>query len=301
MVSTRIASVSLMNDTLRDVGASQVKLADLQRQISSGNKSQDFVGLDGSVEQFTRVNSQIERSQQYRTNNQVNISKLQTVDVALNNISEIADQMKNNIIGANGATISKMNLPQIISDMLANIGSELNATFNGSYLFGGTDTLNPPVPDTTVANNAFGVADDVYYMGAKQDAILRADDRTEIDFPARADDPSIQKIYAAAKLAIEAAGRGDTTQMAKAQQLIQTGIAELSALRSRVGGVIVNVEGIDDRLAALKTHWQELSDGISKTDLVAASTEVASYQSILQASFQVYARLSQLRLSDYLK
>jgi flagellar hook-associated protein 3 FlgL len=290
-----------MNDTLRDVGASQVKLAELQRQISSGDKSQNFVGLDGSVEQFTRVNSQIERAVQYRANNQVNLSKLQTVDIALRNISEIADSMKNNMVGANGATIKTMNLPQIISDMLANIGSELNASFNGNYLFGGTDTLNPPVPSTTVANNALGVPDDVYYTGAKQDAVLRADDRTDIEFPARADDPAIQKIYAAAKMAINAANLGDTDQMSKAQQLIQTGIAELSALRTRVGGVIVNVEGIDDRLGALSTHWRELSDEISKTDLVAASTEVASYQSVLQASFQVYARLSQLRLSDYLK
>jgi Flagellin and related hook-associated proteins len=78
MVDTRIGSLALINDTLRDVSSSQTRLADLQQQISSGLKSRDFAGLNGSVEQFTQVNGQIERAQQFAINNRLNISKLQT-------------------------------------------------------------------------------------------------------------------------------------------------------------------------------------------------------------------------------
>ncbi|MDX2095114.1 MAG: hypothetical protein SFW64_04160 [Alphaproteobacteria bacterium] len=301
MVASRIGSLSLINDTLRDVTTSQTKLSELQNQISSGLKSRDFAGLNGSVEQFTQVNGQIERAAQFNVNNQLNISKLQTADTALSNIVDIADRIKTAIIGANGATLQTANLPQVVGDLLASLAGELNTTFNGNYIFAGTDTSNPPVPSTSATNTLVGLPDDNYYVGAKQDVTLRADERTEIAFPARADDIAFQKIYAAAKQAISAAITGDPTQLQQAQQLIQDGQKDLVTVRSRIGGAALNIQAIDGRLRDLSSYWKQLSDGVSKTDIVAASTEVAGYQSILQATFQVYARLSQLRLSDFLR
>lgn len=300
MSTGRVGSLSLLNDVLRDVGGSQYKLAQLQNQISSGFKSSDFAGLDGSVEKFTQVNGQINRTKQYNINNELNISKLKTADVAISKIVDIADRIKNNIVAGNGANVATANLPQIISDLLVSFGSELNANFNGYYLFGGTDTTRAPVPDTNVVNDATGSPDTNYYIGANQNASLRVDDRTVVDFPVRADEPAFQKIYAAARQAMIAASSGNADELNRAQQLIQDGQKDLIAVRSKLGSTLLNVEAIDDRLKAMTAHWQELTDSVSKTDIVAASTEVASYQAVLQASFQVYARLSQLRLSDYL-
>ncbi|MFZ4541706.1 MAG: hypothetical protein ACOYNL_07850 [Rickettsiales bacterium] len=301
MVASRIGSLSLITDTLRDVTASQVRLSDLQNQISSGNKARNFAGLNGSVEKFTQINGQMNRATQYSANNQLNISKLQTADAALSKIVDIADQIKTAIVGATGATIKTSNLPQIISDLLQSFGGELNTTFSGTYLFGGTDTLNPPVPTTNVSNAAVGLPDDNFYTGSKQDATLRADELSEVPFPVRADDIAFQKIFAAAKQAISAAENGDSQSMGRAQQLIQDGQRDLIAVRSRVGSTVKNIQAIDARLSELQTYWKELSDGVSKTDIVQASAEVAGYQAILQATFQVYSRLSSLRLSDYLK
>ncbi len=300
MGATRIGSLSLVNDVLRDVTQSQTKLADLQLQISSGYKSDTFAGLNGSVEKFTQVTAQLSRAKQFNSNNQVNISKLQTADVALEKLVDIADQIKTNIMGANGATIDSSNLEQVIGDLLKAFGSELNTNFNGYYVFGGADSNTIPVPDTTVSNQVLGVPDSNYYVGSTQDTIMRFDERTEVAFPVRADDPAFQKIYAAARQAIDAAQRGNAEELQKAQQLIQDGQKDLNTARSRLGATLLNVQSVDDRLKQLQTHWTELADGVSKTDIVAASTEVAGYQAILQASFQVYARLSQLKLSDYL-
>ncbi len=299
--SSRIGSLSLLNDTLGDVRAMQSRLGELQTQISSGFKSKDFAGINGDVEHFAQVQAQIDRATQFGTNNQLNISKLQTADAALSKIYDIADQIKTNIIGANGATVGTSNLPQIVTDLLASMGNQLNTTFNGNYIFGGTDSSKTPVPDTTVPNIVKGVPDDQFYVGAKQDITMRADERTDITFPVRADDIAFQQIYAAAKQAVDAANNKDSVGLQSAQQLIQQGINSLGAARSRVGSTVNNIQAIDDRLKSLKTYWTQLADGISKTDIVAASTQVSGYQAQLQASFQVYARLSELRLSDYLK
>ena len=49
----RISTLALHQTTLRDASKVQVNLADLQQQLSSGSKAQDFAGLGGSEsEQF---------------------------------------------------------------------------------------------------------------------------------------------------------------------------------------------------------------------------------------------------------
>jgi len=290
-----------MNDTLRNVSQSQETLANLQQQISSGYKSQTFGGLNGSVEQFAQVTSELNRANQFNTNNQLNISKLNTADTALNAITDIADKMKAMIVSANGATITTGNLPQAMTDMINSLMSQLNVTFNGSYMFGGTNTAEPPVTQAGINTVVPGTPSANYYSGSQANAMIRADDTTTLDFPVRADNQAFQKIFAAAKLAINAATNKDTASMSQAQQLIQEGQSDLIAVRSQLGSASTNITAVNNRLQQQVTYWKQLSDDVSKTDIVAAATEVSSYQAILQASFQVYARISQLKLSDYLK
>jgi flagellar hook-associated protein 3 FlgL len=300
-MTTRIGSLALVTDTLRDVASSQTTLATLQQQISSGMKSQNFQGLNGSVEQYTQVTSELNRATQFNTNNTLNISKLNTADTALSTITDIADQMKNLMVASNGATITTNNVPQAMGDLITSMMSQLNVTFNGVYMFGGTDTTNPPVTQAGLNAIIPGVASPNYYSGSQDDQTIRADDTTTMAFPVRADDPAFQQILAAAKLAITAAQTGDTTTMETAQQMIQTGQSALISVRSTVGSTSDNITAVNNRLQQQTTYWQQLSDGDAKTDIVAASTQVSSYQAILQASFQVYARLSQLSIVDYLK
>ena len=125
MTASRIGSLSLVTDVLRDVSSSQLKLADLQNQISSGYKSQDFAGLNGSVEQFTQVESQINRATQFNRNNQLNIAKLQTADVALGKITDIADKIKK----ARNIGVKSLNLRLNVKNSHDELG-QLALTFN---------------------------------------------------------------------------------------------------------------------------------------------------------------------------
>ena len=219
----------------------------------------------------------------------------------MSTITDIADQMKNMMVSANGAVIATANIPQAMNDLISSMMSQLNVSFNGVYMFGGTDTTTPPVTQDGLNQIAAGQPTDHYYSGSKTNSTLRADDTTTMPFPVRADDPAFQKIFAAAKLAVQAATNKDTSLMAQAQQLIQDGQSSLIAVRSKVGSTSDNIIAANDRLQQQVTYWQQLSDGTAKTDLVEASTKVSSYQAILQASFQVYARLSQLSIANYLK
>lgn len=300
-VVTRLGSVSLLNETMRDVSNVQSQLATLQEQISSGVKASTFKGLNGQVEQYTQLESKIRRTDQFTQTNEIIISRLNTADQAMSGIIEVADKMTNLIVTARGPNGAVLPFEQQMNDFLQGVANELNISFDGRFLFSGAATNTKPVPDISVPTDTLGTPDASYYAGSDVSLKLRADEETSFDFPIRADDLAFQKLFAAAKQAIEAFKNKDDAQMKSALDLMQSGQEDLNASRSRLGSTLSNVTNINDRLDTLSLYWKGVTEKVGKTDTVAAATQVASYEAVLQATYQVYARLSQLKLSDYLK
>lgn len=301
MAVTRVGNIALYNNTIKDVSDLQKKLATLQTQISSGIKAQDFTGLSGQVEQFTQLEAKMRTAEKYKQSNSVNLARLNTTDQAMGQLVDIADSMENLIVQSrSGALGSAISVEQVMRGYLDQMKNALNINFEGRYLFGGTETAVAPVDDIQGTPAAIGIPEDGYYEGAKQSITYKQDERSQYDFPIRADDPSFQKIIAAAHQAIQAANAGNSDMLGQALTLMQQGQAELVNSRSRVSYTILNVETANDTLSALTLYWKGVTEDIAKTDIVAASTEVANHEATLQAAFSVYARLSQLRLTDYL-
>lgn len=301
MTVTRLGNVALYNNTLKDVSDVQKRLATLQQQISSGLKANDFAGLSGQVEQFTLLDAKMRTSEQYIQSNQLNISRMKTADQAMAQIVDIADDMENLIVQArSGAVGQSLNLPQLMTAYLNQLGSAMNMNFEGRYLFGGTATASAPVSGSLVNGDGSGIPSDFYYTGSKDNLVYSQEERFEYEFPVRADDPGFQKIIAAANMAMQAVIAGSDSQLAAAVTLMQQGQADVNSARSNLNNTIISVQQTTDRIESLKLYWKGVSEEVSKTDLVSATTEVANNEAILQAAFQVFSRLSQLKLSDYL-
>lgn len=297
----RVGSVSLLNNTLGDVRNLQQQLGELQEQISSGVKAKTFQQLNGQVEQYTLLESKIRRSDAYIESNEINISRLQTADQSMGQLVDIADSMENLIVAArNSTTGSALPFRQQMEDLLGAMAGALNINFDGRYLFSGTATNQRPVPDATIPPVQDGVPDASYYAGSPTSIEVRADDNVEFRFPVRADDPAFQKIYAAAHQAIQAYENGSMEKLGEALDLMQSGQTELNGVRSSVNMEIINMQDVNDRLESLNLYWKGVTEKVGKTDIVAATTQVSNYEAVLQATYQVYARLSQLKLSDYL-
>jgi flagellar hook-associated protein 3 FlgL len=301
MPINRVSNFALLNGTLNDVSDVQKQLANLQDQISSGLKSKDFQGLGGKVEQYAQLEAKIRSAANYEANNDVGVARLQTADTALKQMIDIVDDMENLIIQARGPVGDTSGLRRQMEENLKTLASQLNTTFNGKYIFSGTNTTQAPVPDALAEPLENGVPDDGYYAGSTDDVTYSADEHLSYAFPARADDAAFQKIFAAAQQAMRAFSTNDDANLRDAVALMQEGQTGLVAVRSNVNNTIINVKATNERLGALQLYWKGLNESVANTDLVAASTQVASYEAILQATFSVYSRLSQLRLSDYLR
>lgn len=302
MTISRIGNMALHLNTLKDVANGQSKLAELQIQMSSGYKSSTFAGLNGQVEQFTLLEAKMRSSQQYIDSNKLAVSRMKTADQAMGNLVDLADDMENLIVLARSAASGNaLDVPQQMRNLMESFTAALNINFEGRYLFGGTNTGNPPVPNALATPEQPGVADASYYAGAKQDVIYRADEKIEYAFPVRADHIAFQKIYAAANLAIQGADANSDAILGQALSMMQSGQVDLNSARAALNAATINIEQISERQVSLKLYWQGVTEAVSKTDMVAASTEVANHEAILQATFQVFSRISQLRLSDFLR
>lgn len=302
MSISRVSTLTLHRQTLSDVLNVQSDLAKLQNQISSGLKANTFAELHGQVETFVQLEAKMQKSQNYIDNNTIIESRMQTTSVTMDQIINIADDYKNLLLQRrNGATGQDVQFQISARAMLDMVADELNTSIEGRYLFSGGRTNGPAVMTPVPAPFIAGVPDQSYYLGDSQDLTARVEDHMEIAYNVRANDPAFQKLFAAINLGLSADLTDSQTLLADATEMIAGAIDDLTGVRARVQQNTVNITQVSERHEQLKLYWKGITERISKTDLLSASTEVSTDQAILQASFQAFSVISQLKLTDYIR
>lgn len=300
-VITRTSTYASFSNLMGNIGRVQTNLFDSQNQLSSGFKTNQFSGMSGQVEQFVSLEAKIRVTTNYMENNAQNISRLETTKEAISQITDKVDEMENLItLRRNPALAQDIGFEQQMRAMMDSVAGELNITFEGKYLFSGTRTNERPVTEPVTAPFQTGTPDDSYYNGSKEDVILRAEDNVEFPYRVRADNSAFQKIFAAAHQAIEGHTANSDTSLVAAFDLLQEGLQEVIALEATVSADILAIENIVSRQTSLNLYWKGVSEQVVNTDILGVSTKLSVDQTILQASFQAFATINQLRLSNFL-
>jgi flagellar hook-associated protein 3 FlgL len=299
MTVNSISTYGSLQSFLQYINKTQNELNNSQVQISSGFVSQTFEGLDGNIEQFTSLNAQVERLQNYQQGNSVVVSRLQATSTAIDQSIKVANTIKSLIVSQqSGTSSSAASLQQLRSNREALIG-QLNTTFQGSYIFGGTNTNTKPIADPIPSPVETGVPDDGYYQGSKDNTSFRITDGQLLENTIRADDPAFQKIFAAIDQVLN--GNNSSQAFKSGQDLLDSGIQDLIGLQATANAQRVRVQQVDTQNETVRVYYKSLAESMSKSDVVELSTKVAQDQSILQASFSVFARISSLNLANFLK
>lgn len=299
MTVNSISTYGSLQKFLQNINVTQNSLNTSQVQISSGYISQTFDGLEGNVEQYTSLNAQVSRLQNFQQGNSVITSRLQTTGTAIDQSITLTNSLKSLLVTQmSGTSNSSAFLQQINSNRDALV-AQLNTTYQGSYVFGGTNTNTPPVKTPVTAPVVQGVPDDGYYQGAKENTSFRISDGQMLENTIRADNPAFQKIFAAMDMAAQ--GINDSQILKDAQDLLDSGIQDLIGLQATANAQRVRVTQVDNQNETVRVYYKSLAESMAKSDVIALSTKVAQDQSTLQASFAVFSRISALTLSNYLK
>ncbi len=299
----RISTFALHQTTLRDTSKAQVNLADLQQQLSSGQKSQDFAGMGGaSAEQFLLLENKIAKTDTYLDNNKIVTTRINATDNILGQIIDTAASLKSLISQRRNAASNSAAFPETIKGAWQSLVSQLNTSLEGRYLFAGTRTDSAPVnTDTFPTIGEDEIPNDNYYQGSKDDVTLRADDNTDITYNVRADDSAIQQIFAGLAMAQKGHDENSDANLSKAYDLVEQGLNGVISTQSIVNQNKVAIDNINTRHESFKIYFQGVKEEIGNADLVSVSTQVAVNQGILQAAFQAFAKINSLKLSDFLR
>lgn len=305
MVS-RISTYTYQQNLLNDYTSVQSNLANLQRQVSSGKKASVFQELNGNVERINAMEAQLGEIDQYTSSNSQISSTLQTMGNATDQIQNITDDVIKLLTTAQGATQAQYPIfAQQLQDMLSNVAGLLNTSVAGRYVFSGGKTDTRPVIEPVPSSYSIGIPDSGYYQGDSEVMTARVSNGFLMNYGVKADAQGFQDIIAAINTAITGLGGNNSTPnqtlIKTAFSLANTAADEINGIKAGINANVASVNEANDFLASTKAYLLGIYNENTNTDLAAASTEIATDQSVLQASFQAFARISSLNLADFLR
>jgi flagellar hook-associated protein 3 FlgL len=310
----RISTSSVFNSTIKTFGSTQSDIADLTHQISSGREASDFKTLGSKTRLVLDLESKLSRTSGYVAGNQVVQIRLNRANAALQQILDIATSFRNNLVNERSVAGDELPLAQLTQAQLGQVQDALNTDVNGRFLFGGTRTDVPPVNDIVDTSNMLdangneilptsefiGTPSANYYQGDDGEVTVRASDQLTVNYGLRADDPSFQQLIGAMHMAIQAETRGDDDEMAQAVDAVNSAIDGILNMQNQTNSNIQIINSVNDLHANFKTYLSQTIGDQTGVDIAAATTQLSLDQTILQATFQNFARISGLKLADFL-
>jgi len=309
---------------------------DLQRQATTQKKYDTYAGFGADARSVQSLNNAQPILQSYLDNIDKVSGRITQMTDGMSRITELAQQVATALQGSgrdedggidNIVDIAKQNL-QFIQDIL-------NQSYDGRYIFGGSDVTTPPYRDSNTTNmtlqaqitnwlNGGATTNQVIAangsmtasqlglspgLSAAQPLTARVGNNTDVDYTYKADDPGMQQILRALSLAanLKAPGSGDTptgadltTLMSSLANTALDGISQVKESTKGLSGKFSLIGSIKDSVNADLNLTQSQLDKLENTDPSQVLMSMQVLQTQLQASYQVTQISSQLSLVNYL-
>lgn len=302
MVVPVVSTLSVLQKTINDVARVQNSLFDAQTQLSSGKKSQDFTGIADDTQEYLSLDASLSKAGQYLDDNRIIETRLNSTANALTNIVNVGNTLKNLIAQRRTGISGADSFQNQLDGIWRQLTSELNTQVNNQFLFSGSRTNAPAVKtDSFPVLAVEGQPDADYFLGSQQNLTAIIRDNTLLTYNVRADQEGFQKLFAGLAIAAEGGANGGDDQLQQAYDLVDEGIQDVIGVQATTNANRVQIITINESIRNQELFFRGIQEEIGNTDIVAVSTQLSIDQGILQAAFQAFAKISALRLSDFLR
>lgn len=301
MPINRVATSSMHQQNLKDISLDQQNLAKLNKQISSGLKASNYAELNGAVERVSGYESKLSAIKTHLSNNNSIEARLNVMDQSVTQLQDIAEDFASLIaMRRNPATANGLNFQAQAKALMASAAQTLNISVEGRYLFSGSKTDTPPIATPVPSNTTVGVSDANYYRGNSDVLNARVSDSLEIPYGITGNDQAFQDLFSAINTALQGDAGNSDAILQKAVDQINAAVDGLASVRAGIGSQISNLQDVNEQHEQLQVYWKQAVSNDTSTDIAEASIQLATDQTVLQATFQAFANLSRLRLTDFL-
>jgi len=301
MTIGRISTISVHQKTVSDISRVQYEMGKIRSQISSGREASDFKELGSKTIKVLDLESAIRGSNKFVKSNDVAINRLKTMDLIATDITEIARDMKSNII-LEKSNSGSFDLKQFAENALKQLEGNLNKRDGNRAIFAGSKIDGDAVGNLVHVSNVLdGVPTANYYKGDAMTLSVKATSVLEIDYGINASDPAFTNLIGALHKAIELDNEGTESSFQEASKFIDDALDGLVNIRSSINSDIITLEGLNSQHLRFVQEFNSILSETIGVDVVEASINLSLNDAILTATMQTFAKVSNLTLSDFLR
>ncbi len=298
----RVATFPFTNSLIGENMRLQTKYAEVNAQISSGLKSQDYKGIARDSQYLLSVESSIDKLKSYNANANSALATVNNMYAAMGSIQDLANSMLSAVTAALGGNqVPSSVLVSQANNGMTEMAGLLNLKVAGRYAFSGSDIDTLPIDLSDPAWTAQvppSVANSSYYQGNSTINSVQISETFTVNYGVTADNPAFEQLFRAYNLV--ANNPSNNTALVEASGLIQQSIMDMANVQGVLANHSKSIENQTDRNSQDSTHLQELSATMKETDIPSASVLLTEIQSQLEASYSASVRLLKLNLANYL-
>lgn len=319
---TRIATFATSQLTLTRTLETQRQLVDLQVQVSTGKKSQNYAAIVTDSFRLISLESSQARTAQYQSNIDQVDKRLEVMETSVGQVFDVAGRFKTMLQSAlNGDGVNQVDTAQEAATARAQVAGLLNVQYGDRYLFAGTRTGTKPVeldgwtlPAMPLTPPLATIEAD-YYRGDDVQLSVEADKDLNVSYGITADEPAFEYVLRAMHYVETAGTPADREVLETALALVNSAMGtnagdaalgaetlgrDLADLRAQIGTTRKTLQDTESRLSEFSLYLDQSIGDIENVDVAAAISELAIRQTQLEASYMTLSRLSKLSLAQYL-
>lgn len=292
-------NVSYLNQ-MDNIYNARKSIGEAQEKISSGYIAKTYKDLSdlGMVEGTVDNKLTISTYRGIINNNNYVISKIDTMDIAIDNVIDQLTEFRGNLVLKISVNSKYVDLASSGKSSLAIIMENLNSRYQGKYVFSGSRINVAPVGNIVNTSNLVdGNISANYYHGDAIRDTAKISSNITIEYGVMANNTAFQETIGAINKSLTASNK---SEYGEAVDMVAQALEDLIKLRSQLKYQRVQIVNTNDNLDTMSSFYStQLSDTVA-TNIEDMATQIANDTLILTAAFQTYGALSKLSLINYL-
>lgn len=301
---SRVATIPLQRTLSDAIQRAQQQLAASQLELATRKKVQDYASLGTATVRNMSARTLVAQNEAHADVASRVGTTLALYDANMLAIDTAVGDMRQNILTAIG-TGQSAGLQESIDGAFELFRSRLNASEGGAPMFAGSRTEAPPFNPESVADTLNYTAADAFGNDDLRTS-ARVSEGLDIEFGVVASDIGSGLFAGFRKLAEagDIGGLPTAAQLAnldEAFKLFDTGLAELRAVSAGNGRKQAQLETTEERVGQRVLLLNEIISENEDADLGQVAIDLAQFKATLEASYSVFAQLSNLSLVSFLR
>jgi len=304
----RVTALAQQQFSLDQIKNLQGRIAEKNIAITSGVNAQRYSGISEDSKRLVNLEATHVELTRFMGNNTIIDQRLQTMETNVSQLGDIASDIRTQLVSAiNAGNAPVSGIDVLAQNMIDQVSSILNVSFDGRFLFSGSMTNTPPVDLNDAAfltpPGAYpSTADTTYYQGDQQILSIRADVDLTVNYGVTADHPAIEKLIRTLHLVATAtvAPVPDLARLNEALAVAEEAARELPLVVAGIGSARKSLETANAIHSETLLYTEQTIGDLANTDLAEAITLLTADQSSLEASFATLAQMRSISLLNYL-